>query len=97
MATYIVQFRFTEQGARNIKDSPKRVEAAKQTFQQVGATVKQFYAVLGPFDTMFIVEAPDNATVAKAVLAVAAAGNVRTETFPAFTEAEFRDIAAVGS
>ncbi len=94
MATYIVLFGFTEQGIRNIKDSPDRVVKAKQSFQDMGASVKAFYGLLGhqQYDTMFIVEAPNDETMAKAVLAVAMLGNVRTQTLRAFTEDEFRRI-----
>jgi uncharacterized protein with GYD domain len=93
MANYMVLFSFTDQGIRNIKDSPNRVQKAKKTFQDLGAAVKQFYAVMGrEFDTVFIVEAPDDETIAKASLAVASFGNVRTQTVRLFTEDEFRTI-----
>lgn len=60
--TYMVLFAYTEQGIRNIKDSPARVEAAKKTFQGMGGEVKDFYLVMGMdrYDTVFIVEAPDD-------------------------------------
>ena len=94
MATYIILFRFTQQGIQNIKESPARVEAAKKAFQEMGAQVKDFYSVMGRYDTVFIVEAPDDETIAKAALAVGSLGNVRTETLCAFTEDEFRKIVA---
>jgi uncharacterized protein with GYD domain len=90
MASYVVLFSFTEKGIGKIKESPARVESAKRAFQEQGATVKGFYAVLGAeFDTMFIVEAPDDEVIAKAVLAVGSLGYVRTRTLRAFNEAEF--------
>ena len=95
MATYLMLFRFTQQGIQNIKESPARVEAAKKAFQEMGARVKEFYSVMGRYDTVFIVEAPDDETIAKAALAVGSLGNVRTETLRAFTEDEFRKIVAV--
>jgi len=58
----------------------------------MGVTVKSFYLLLGRFDTVFIVEAPDDAAVAKAALALSAQGNVRTETLRAFSEDEFRGL-----
>jgi len=95
MATYIVTFSLTEQGMQNVKDSPSRVEAAKQAFRNYGAEVKEFYAVMGAqFDTMFLVEAPNDETVARAVLAVASLGSVRTQTHRAFTESEYRKMIA---
>jgi len=94
MATYIMLFRFTQQGMQNIKESPARVEAAKRAFQAMGAKVKEFYSVMGRYDTVFILEAPDDETVARAALAVGSLGNVRTETLRAFTEDEYKKIVA---
>lgn len=92
MATYIVLFRFTEQGIQNVKESPDRVDAAKQIFRSMGAEVKEFYSVMGRYDTVCIVEAPNDETIAKATLAVGSLGNVHTETLRAFTEDEYRKI-----
>jgi uncharacterized protein with GYD domain len=94
MATYIILFRFTQQGIKNIKDSPDRVDAAKQTFRAMGAEVKEFYSVMGKYDTVFVVEAPDDKAIAKLTLAIGSLGNVRTETLRAFTEDEYRKIIA---
>jgi len=94
MAKFIVLFRFTEQGIRNIKESPDRVEAAKSTFRDAGAEVKEFFMVMGQYDTVFIVDAPDDASVAWACLAEASKGNVRTEILRAFDEEEYRRIVA---
>ena len=94
MATYIILFCLTEQGIRKVKESPARVDAAKQTFRAMGAEVKEFYSVMGQYDTVFIVEAPDDETVAKAALTIGSLGNVRTETLRAFSEDEYRKIIA---
>jgi uncharacterized protein with GYD domain len=90
MATYVMTFNFTEQGIQKVKDSPARVKAAKETVESLGGEVKAFYAVLGaPYDTMFIVEAPDEESVAKMALSVSSRGNVRSATHRAFSEEEF--------
>jgi len=96
MGTYIMLFGFTQQGVMNIKESPARVEAAKKACEAVGAKVKDFYGVMGmgQYDTVFILEAPDDETVAKAALAIGSQGNVRTETHRAFTEDEYKRIIA---
>ncbi|GAH58941.1 unnamed protein product [marine sediment metagenome] len=94
MATYIILLRFTQQGIKNIKESPDRVDAAKQTFRAMGAEVKEFYSVMGKYDTVLVVEAPDDETIAKLTLAIGSLGNVRTETLRAFTEDEYRKIIA---
>jgi uncharacterized protein with GYD domain len=94
MANYIVFFSYTEKGIKNIKDSPARVEEAKKTFEDAGAKVKDFYLVMGmnQRDTMFIVEAPDDETVAQASLKVGSSGNVHTDTHRAFSKDEFEKI-----
>ena len=94
MASYIILFSYTDQGIKNIKESYSRINAARQTFRALGAEVKAFYSVLGRYDTVFIVEAPDDETVARAVLSVGSLGNVHSETIRAFSEDEFRKIVA---
>lgn len=93
MATYLMTFNYTQQGIEKIGESPDRVDAAKQTVQSLGGKVKAFYAVVGaPFDTMFVLDAPDEQAVARMALAVAMHGNVRTSTHRAFSEEEFRAV-----
>jgi uncharacterized protein with GYD domain len=85
MATFIVLANFTDQGVRNIKDSPKRAEAFKAMAKKLGVTVKDIYWTLGHYDFVTILDAPDAATVTSLSLAVASLGNVRTETLSAFS------------
>ncbi len=92
MPTYITLLRWTSKGLENIKDSPKRLEAARKGFAALGVTLKDFYMVTGQYDMVIITEAPDDVTLAKATLSVAAQGSVQTETLRAFTESEYRTI-----
>lgn len=96
MSTYIVLFSFTQEGIRKIKDSPARIDAAKKNFKAMGVEVKDYFAVMGmgDYDTMFIAEAPNDETMAKANLAIGSLGFVRTSTHRAFNEGEFRKIVA---
>ncbi|HHZ82566.1 MAG TPA: GYD domain-containing protein [Nitrospirales bacterium] len=94
MATYIVMLRFTEQGIKTVTEGPIRVEAAKQLCRSQGAEVKSYYLVMGQYDAVVILEAPDDQTVAEIGLALGVLGNVRTETLRAFTEDEYRKIIA---
>jgi uncharacterized protein with GYD domain len=94
MPTYITLLRYTQQGMQHIKESPTRLDAAKQAFQAMGAEVKGFYLVMGQYDAVVVSEAPDDETAAKLVLATGTLGNVRTETLRAFTEEEFRQLIA---
>ncbi len=95
MATYVSLTRYTDQGIRNIKDSPARLDAAKKLFQSAGGELKQFYLAMGKYDIVIIGEAPDDEAAAKITLSLGSLGNVRTETLRVFTEGEFRKL--VGS
>jgi uncharacterized protein with GYD domain len=94
MATYITLFRYTQQGITSIKQAPGRIDAARQAYRALGVELKALYLVMGRYDTVAIVEAPDDTTAAKAALSLAAQGNVSTETLRAFSEDEFRSIVA---
>ena len=96
MPTYIMFFGFTQQGVQKIKDSPARVEDARNTCQSAGAKVKEFYAIMGmgQYDTVFILEAPDDETVGEAALAISSKGYVHTNSLRAFTEDEYKKMIA---
>ena len=60
MPTYIMLGQFTDQGIRNVKETTKRAEALKEMAKKVGATVKEVYWTLGPYDVVSVVDAPDD-------------------------------------
>ena len=94
MTTHIIFFGFTQKGIEKIKESPARVQDAKQVVQSLGGKVKDFYGIMGMagYDTVFIVETPNDEVVAKATLMIAQKGNVRTTTIRALTEAEYKRV-----
>jgi len=94
MATYITLLKYTQDGVKNIKDSPARLDDARKLFKAMGAEMKAWYLTLGEYDAVTIVEGPDDETAAKLLLTIGAQGNIRTTTFRAFTEDEFRKIIA---
>ena len=94
MATYITLVNYTQKGIENIKESPNRLDAAKKAFQAMGAEMKHFFLVMGRYDIVLISEAPNDETVAKVALTLGGVGAVRTETFRAFSEKEYREIIA---
>lgn len=94
MPTYIALLKWTPQGLQNIKQSPSRLDAARKGFQSMGVTMKSFYMVTGRYDMVAIVEAPDDAALAKALLATTSLGSITSETCRAFTEDEYRQIVA---
>ena len=83
MATYIALLNWTDQGIRAYKDTPKRADAFAAAVQKLGAKLVKIYWTVGPYDLVCIIEAPDDETVAKHVLTVAAGGNLRTITLKA--------------
>ena len=92
MPTYIVLGQFTDQGIRNVKDTPKRAQALKDMAKKFGATVNAVYWTLGQYDIATIVDAPDDAAVNALLLSVGALGNVRTQTLRAFSADEMGHI-----
>jgi uncharacterized protein with GYD domain len=92
MPTYIVLGQFTDQGIRNVKDTPKRAQAFKDMAKKFGATVNAVYWTLGQYDIATIVDAPDDASVNALLLSVGALGNVRTQTLRAFSADEMGEI-----
>ncbi len=92
MATYIMLINYTDQGIRNIKDSPQRADAAKQALSDMGGEMKELYMTMGGYDLVVVAEAPSDDVMAKFSLTVGSQGNVRTTTLKAFSEAEYRGI-----
>lgn len=84
MATYISLLNFTDQGIRNIKDSPDRYGTFRAMAEKLGVTVKGFYYTVGRHDMVVIVEGSDEA-VTTALLKAGSLGNVRSETLRAFS------------
>jgi uncharacterized protein with GYD domain len=83
---------WTQKGIENVKESPKRLDAAKATFRECGVEMKQFFMTSGRYDIVIIVEAKDGNALAKAMLTQGAKGGIRTETLRAFTEDEYRSV-----
>lgn len=94
MPTYVTLYRFTQQGIRDVKDSPGRTEAAIKAAAEAGGNVKAVYVTLGQYDLVAITEWPNDELAAAAMLAQASLGNVSTETMRAFTLDEFKQIVA---
>jgi uncharacterized protein with GYD domain len=92
MATFVVLANFSDQGIRNIKESPKRSDAFKEQAQRLGATVKEVYWTMGRYDIVAIIDAPDDNTITALGLSTGKLGNVRTETLRAFNKADMEGI-----
>lgn len=91
MATFIALVNFTDQGIRNIKDSPDRYEAFRTMAEKLGVAVKGFHYTVGRYDLVVVMEGTDEA-VTTALLKVGSLGNVRTETLRGFSLEEMKRI-----
>jgi len=92
MATFIVLLDFTDQGVRNIKDSPQRADAFNAYAEKAGVQILGQYWTIGSHDGVLILEAPSEEVAASVLLHLAAGGNVRTTTLRAFDWAEAQDL-----
>lgn len=90
MPTYITLINYTQRGVENMKESPARLDAAKEVFKSMGAELKAYYLAMGRYDAVVISEGPNDETATKLALTIGAAGAVRTETMRVFNEDEYR-------
>ena len=92
MARYIILMNLTDQGVKDIKNAPARVEQAAQSLEAAGGKLLDFYTVMGPYDYVAIAEGPDDETALAQLIGLGMAGNVRTTALKAFTRQEFAAI-----
>jgi uncharacterized protein with GYD domain len=92
MAKYVLLGNWTDQGARNVKDTVKRSRAAREAFAALGVNAREWFFTLGAYDVVLTVEAPDDETLTRATLALAMQGNLRTTTLRGFGEKEMESM-----
>jgi len=92
MPTYIGLYKLTDQGVKNIKDAPGRVEEAIKGAEAMGGKVIGVYSVLGEYDYVTIGEFPSDEVAMTFAMALGSRGNVRTTTLRAFTKEQFAQI-----
>lgn len=88
---YIILFRFTDQGIRNVKDTTRRVDAARSEAEKIGGKFTVYWT-FGEYDTIGILEAPNDEAAMEFGLKLGSLGNVKTNTLKAFTEEEIAKI-----
>jgi uncharacterized protein with GYD domain len=86
MPTYVILSNYTDQGIRNIKDAPKRIQIMKNFIEKAGGKLISTYSLMGQYDRLMIMEAPNDDAAATIV------GNTRTTTMKAWTNEEFLQI-----
>jgi len=91
MPTYVTLANFTDQGIRNIKESPDRLGAFKAMAEKLGISVKSVHYTVGSYDLVTVVEGSDEAVTA-ALLKLGSLGNIRTQTLRAFSADEMKAI-----
>ncbi|HLG22569.1 MAG TPA: GYD domain-containing protein [Candidatus Manganitrophaceae bacterium] len=89
MGTYIMLSTLTDDGSKTLKEKPNRLKEVNQELEQMGVKILNQFATLGPYDFVNILEAPDNETIAKISVEMAARGTVRFLTLPAIPIDQF--------
>jgi uncharacterized protein with GYD domain len=89
MPTYIMLSTLTPEGVQTVKNNPQRIREVNSEVEQLGATVKAQWSVLGRFDFVNIVEVPDDATMARVSLELGSRGTARYESLTAIPVEEF--------
>jgi uncharacterized protein with GYD domain len=92
MPTYVTLYKLTDQGVKNIKSAPKRIEEGIKAFEAIGGKMLGFYAVMGEYDYVAIGEAPSDEVGMTYMLGLGSLGNVTTTTLKAFTTKEFAEM-----
>ena len=94
MTTYIMLANWTDQGIRNVKDSPRRLDAARKILKEMGGDFTTFFLTMGDYDMVAVYQASDDAVAARFTMQLGMLGNIRTRTLKAFPEAAYREIIA---
>jgi uncharacterized protein with GYD domain len=89
MPTYILLTTLTAQGLQTLKSNPERLREVNRDVEELGARVLHQWATLGQYDFVNVVEAPDNATIAKVSVALGARGSAKLQTLSALTIDEY--------
>ncbi|HEV7362899.1 MAG TPA: GYD domain-containing protein [Solirubrobacteraceae bacterium] len=89
MPTYIMLTTLTPEGVQTVKNNPQRIKEVSKEIEQLGATVKAQWATLGHFDFVNVVEAPDEATIAKVSMELGSRGTAKYETLVAIPIDDF--------
>jgi len=92
MPNYVMLANWTEQGMRAIDESPRRIDAARKTLEEMGGRFTSVFMTMGQYDLVITYEAPDDAVAARLSLMLGKLGNVRTVSMKAFPEEAYRQI-----
>jgi uncharacterized protein with GYD domain len=94
MPSYVALLNWTDQGMRTFNETVDRYEAAQSRFQEMGVHFSDIRWAMGAHDLVGVLDAPDDETLAAALLSLSSTGNLRTTTMRAFTHDEMREVIA---
>ena len=89
MAVYVMLTRLTDEGRKTVKANPKRLKEVNKEVEAMGVKLLAQYALLGPYDFINILEAPDNKTIARVSLELDSRGTLQSMTMAAMSIDEF--------
>jgi len=89
MPTYILLGTLTNEGTEKLREHPEWIEEVNRDLESQGVKVMAQYAVLGPYDLVNIVEAPDNKAMVRVSTHLTLRGSVRILTLPALPIEDF--------
>ncbi len=89
MPTYVMLSTLTPEGVQTVKGNPQRIREVNKEIEQLGATVKAQWAVLGRYDFVNIIEAPDEKTIARVSMELGSRGTAHYETLSAIPVDDF--------
>ncbi|MGE5123747.1 MAG: GYD domain-containing protein [Acidobacteriaceae bacterium] len=92
MPTYVALMKLTDQGAKDIKNAPKRAQEFIKGLEAMGGRLIGFYLVMGEYDYVGIAEAPSDEVALTFLMGLGAAGNAKTTTLKAFKLEEFASL-----
>ncbi len=85
MAVYVMLTTLTDEGRKTVKESPKRLKEVNKEVEAMGVKILVQYALLGPYDFLNILEAPDNKTISRVAIELGSRGTLQTMTMAAMT------------
>ncbi|MFC2005570.1 GYD domain-containing protein [Chloroflexota bacterium] len=89
MAVYVMLTTLTDEGRKTLKSSPNRIQEVNKEVEAMGVKILAQYALLGPYDFVNILEAPDNKTISKVAVELGSRGTLQTMTMAAMAVDEF--------
>lgn len=89
MPTYLMLSTLTPEGVQTIKNNPSRIKEVNREIEHLGATVTAQWSVLGRFDFVNVVEAPDEQTMARISLELGSRGTAKYESLTAIPIDDF--------